>query len=93
MSKKSELDKLRPHEIKILGNEFLKEDLIQKKLLKLINYKIKEKQAKIIKKLGGIEGIENIMDQLNETDLTIEQAKKMSTEEFKEFCDKNKIKF
>lgn len=91
MSKKSELEKLRPHELKVLHNEFLKEELIQKRLTEIIEYKIRERQLKTIKMLSEDGVIENIMDQLKNAGLTVEQAKKMSTEEFKEFCDKNKI--
>jgi uncharacterized protein YutE (UPF0331/DUF86 family) len=83
------LKELAPHEKEILGNEFLKEELIQKRLEHAIAY---DMQKRTIKNLGGLEGMAKIFKQLEEHGLTPEKANEMSPDEFAKFLEEHDIK-
>ena len=83
------LKDLAPHEKEILGNELLKEELIQQRLFYAIEF---DRQRKALKNLGGMEGLAKIYKQLEENGLTPEKAEKMSTEEFAKYLEEHDIK-
>ena len=85
---KKRIKELAPHEKEILENEFLREELIQKRLMYAIDWNIYQKT---MESLGGMEGIEKINEQLRNAGLTPEIAKEMNSKEFAEFMKKHNI--
>lgn len=85
---KKRIKELAPHEKEILENEFLKEELIQNRLALAIEY---DMNRKFFKKVGGEEGLWEIIKDLEEHGLTPEKASQMSPEEFANFIIENDI--
>ncbi len=87
MTKKN-LKQLAPHEREILGNEFLKEQLIQSRLVDALYY---DMNRKFLRSVGGFEGLAEIHNQLRDHGLTPEKAEQMTPEEFAIFIKENEI--
>lgn len=85
---KRKLKELAPHEKEILGNELLKEKLIQKRLVDAIYY---DMNRRFLKSVGGMEGLEIVFVQLREHGLTPEIAEQMTPEEFTSFVKEHNI--
>lgn len=86
---KKRIKELAPHEREILENEFLKEELVQKRLGDAISH---HRFQKALDNLGGYEGIAKINQQLRNAGLTPEKAKEMNSEEFAKFMKDHNIK-
>ncbi len=86
------LKELAPHEREILNNEFVKEELIQKRLAVAVAHGWQKHQEKLFNDMGGLEGIQIVCKQLEESGLTPEKAEQMSTEEFANYFIKHDIK-
>ncbi len=71
----------------IFKNEFLEEEKVRKRLVSVLEY---ERERHAIKNLGGSEGIKKTIAKLHESGLAPEEAKKMTTKEFKEYLKKIK---
>lgn len=85
---KKNLNELAPHEKEILESDFLKEELIQKRLVDAIYY---DMNRRFLRGVGGFEGLAEIFEQLRENGLTPEIAKQMTPEEFANFVKENNI--
>ncbi len=86
------LKDLAPHEKEILNSEFMKEELIQKRLAVAVAHGWQRHQEKLFNDMGGLKGIQIVCKQLEESGLTPEKAEQMSTEEFARFLEKHDIK-
>ncbi len=85
---KKNLKQLAPHEKEILGNELLKEQLIQNRLVDAIYY---DMNRRFLRSVGGFEGLAEVHNQLREHGLTPEKADQMTPEDFAVFIKENKI--
>ena len=85
---KKNLKQLAPHEREILESDFLKEQLIQKRLIDAIYY---DRRRRHLKSVGGFEGLAEIFNELREHGLTPEIAEQMTPQEFANFVKENNI--